>query len=151
MARVNKIAIAQLDKQLSQISAILLARPIYGWIKTIRSVIGMTSKQFAKRLGIAQSRASALERGEIEDSLTLKTLREAAGALNCRLAYFLIPEKTLEGMVQEQAIKFVKSETQGVVHSMKLENQGVDDLAEFIKTQVEEVLAKRANKIWEGE
>jgi predicted DNA-binding mobile mystery protein A len=151
MARVSKIAIAQLDKQLSQISATTLVRPIYGWIKTIRNAVGLTSKQFAQRLGIAQSRVSAIERGEIEDSLTLKTLHEAANALNCRLVYFLVPEKTLEETVQEQAIKFVKSETQGVVHSMKLENQSVEDFDEFIKTQVEEVLAKRANKIWEAE
>ncbi|MDR1598185.1 MAG: mobile mystery protein A [Holosporales bacterium] len=149
---MNKVAINQLDKQLDQIKCVAtLARPIYGWIKTIRSVIGMTSKQFAKRLGIAQSRVSAIERGEIEDALTLKTLREAAGALNCRLVYFLVPEKTLKEMVQEQVVKFVKSETQGVAHSMTLEDQGVDDFAEFIQAQVEDVLAKKSNKIWEVE
>jgi predicted DNA-binding mobile mystery protein A len=150
--RANKIAITQLDEQLRPIkNAATLTRPVYGWIKTIRSAIGMTSKQFAKRLGIAQPRASAIERGEIEDSLTLKKLREAAGAMNCRLVYFLVPETTLEKMVNEQAAKFVKSETQGVVHSMKLENQGVDDFDVFLKAQMEDVLAKRANKIWEAE
>jgi hypothetical protein len=71
--------------------------------------------------------------------------------MNCRLVYFLVPETTLDKMVNEQAAKFVKSETQGVVHSMKLENQGVDDFDVFLKAQMEDVLAKRANKIWEAE
>jgi predicted DNA-binding mobile mystery protein A len=150
--KFNKIAITQLDEQLHPIRNVAtLARPVYGWIKTIRSAIGMTSKQFAKRLGMAQPRVSAIERGEIEDSLTLKTLREAANAMNCRLVYFLVPETTLEKMVNEQAAKFVKRETQGVVHSMKLENQSVDDFDAFLKVQMEEVLAKSVNKIWEAE
>jgi predicted DNA-binding mobile mystery protein A len=150
--KINEIAITQLDKQLSQVkSNAALARPVYGWIKTIRSAIGMTSTQFAKRLGIAQSRASVIERSEIEDSLTLKTLQKAASAVNCRLVYFLIPEKTLKEMVQDQTSKFVKAETQAVVHSMKLENQGVDDFDDFVKAQMDDVLTKRFNKIWDVE
>ncbi|MDR1907597.1 MAG: mobile mystery protein A [Holosporales bacterium] len=152
--RPNTLAIIQLDKQLNTVKgAANLTRPIYGWIKTIRSALGMTSQQFAKRLGITQSRASAIERSEIEDSLTIKTLRESAEALNCKLVYFLIPEKTLEEIVQEQAIKFIKSESKSVVHSMGLENQNVqsDDCDVFIKTRVGDVLAKAVNKIWDVE
>jgi predicted DNA-binding mobile mystery protein A len=104
-------------------------------------------------MGISQAGASAIENREIGDSLTLKTLKEAATALNCRLIYFLIPEENLEESVTRQAIKFVKNSTGNLSHSMKLENQGVSpkDSDDFIKIQAQEALRRYANKIWDVE
>jgi predicted DNA-binding mobile mystery protein A len=150
--KISKLTIMQLDKQLSSIKPTLnFARPICGWIKTIRNALGMTSHQFAKRIGISQARVSAIEAGEPEDSLTLKTVKEAAAALNCKFVYFLIPEKKFEEIVNEQAIKFIKSNTKLVAHSMKLENQGISssDSDDFTKILVEEILQKNASKIWD--
>jgi predicted DNA-binding mobile mystery protein A len=119
--KTSKLARMQLDKQLNSIKFVLgFTRPVYGWIKTIRNALGMTSLQFARRMGVTQARASAIENSEIEDSLTLKTVREAASALNCRFVYFLLPEKNLEEIVKDQAIKFVKNNTKFVAQSMAL-------------------------------
>jgi predicted DNA-binding mobile mystery protein A len=111
----------------------------------------MTSSRFAKRMGVSQARASAIESGEIEDSLTIKTLREAARALNCNLAYFLIPEKTLEETAAKQAAEFVKANGRQVAHSMGLENQSAtaEDSEDFVKLRAEEILLKNINRIWE--
>jgi predicted DNA-binding mobile mystery protein A len=150
--RTDKLARMQLDKQLNNVKFILnFARPIYGWIKTIRNALGMTSRQFAKRIGVTQARASAIETGEMEDSLTLKSAKEAATALNCKLVYFLIPEKSLEKTVSDQAIKFVKSNIRSVVQTMGLENQGISpaDSDDFIKIRAEEILQENAAKIWD--
>jgi predicted DNA-binding mobile mystery protein A len=150
----SKLARMQLDRQLSDLRSVLnLTRPLYGWLKTIRNALGMTSRQFAQRMGVAQARASAIESGEIEDSLTLKTIKEASAALNCRFVYFLIPEKSLEEIVNEQAVKFVKSSTESVAHSMTLENQGIapEDANDFIKIKAEEIMQKNSAKIWDVE
>ncbi|GHS94281.1 hypothetical protein AGMMS49949_08030 [Alphaproteobacteria bacterium] len=152
--KASKLAILQLDKQLNRVRPITdLTPPLYGWIKTIRSALGMTAQQLAKRMGVTQARASAIERGEMENSLTLKTLKEAATALNCQLVYFLIPEKSLEDMVTEQSIKFVKNSTKSVVHSMSLEDQSVknEDSEAFLSMRAEEAFPKNSNKIWDFE
>jgi predicted DNA-binding mobile mystery protein A len=150
--KTNKLVRVQLDKQLSNVKCILnLTRPVYGWIKTIRNALGMTSRQFAERMGISQAGVSAIENREIADSLTLKTLKETAAALNCRFVYLLLPEKSLEETVKNQAIRFVKRNTQSLMHSMNLENQGImpEDIDDFIKIQTEEVMQKKINKIWD--
>jgi predicted DNA-binding mobile mystery protein A len=152
--KISKLTRIQLDKQLSNIKhALSFTRPVYGWIKTLRNALGMTSSQFAKRMGITQARASAIEKGEIEDSLTLKTVKEAAEALNCRFVYFLLPEKKLEEIVKDQAVRFVKNNTKSVAHSMTLENQGIipEDIDDFIKIQAEEAMQKKSNKIWDAD
>ncbi|MDR0428227.1 MAG: mobile mystery protein A [Dysgonamonadaceae bacterium] len=152
--KTDKLVRLQLDKQLNSIKCALnLTRPVYGWIKTLRNALGMTSHQFAKKMGVTQARVSAIEKGEIEDSLTLNTMKEAAAALNCRFIYFLLPEKNLEETVKNQAVRFAKRNTESLSHSMNLENQGImsEDLDDFIEIQTEEILRKNSNKIWDIE
>jgi predicted DNA-binding mobile mystery protein A len=152
--KTSQLVRMQLDKQLNNIKFVLgFPSPLCGWIKTIRNALDMTSRQFAKRMGVTQARASAIENGEIEDSLTLKTIKEAAAALNCRFVYFILPEKKLEETVKEQTMKFVKKNIESVAHSMSLENQGVPtaETDDFIKIQTEEIMQKNSNKIWDVE
>ena len=80
-----------------------LSRPPYGWIKAIREALGMTSRQFAKRMGVSQPRASAIEKNEVIGSITLDTLQRAANALECQLVYALVPRKPLQALVKERA------------------------------------------------
>ncbi len=69
------------------LSAYKLARPHRGWVKAIREALGMTTAQFAQRMGVSQPRTTELEQAEIEDKITLGTLRRAAEAMNCTLVY----------------------------------------------------------------
>ncbi len=63
----------------------------------------MSTFQLGVRMGISQSRASRLERGEVDETIRLATLRRAARALNCTLCYVLVPDEPLEDMVVHQA------------------------------------------------
>jgi predicted DNA-binding mobile mystery protein A len=149
----DKLVRLQIDKQLNVVKSIInINRPLYGWIKTIRTALGMTTAQFAKRMGVSRARISFMEASEIEDSLTIRTLREAAASLNCRLIYFLVPEKTLEEMVKEQAIKTVAEDSKNVTHSMELENQAIleKDSKDFIDIQAETLMFEHPNKVWES-
>ena len=147
----NKLIRLQIDKQLAGIKSIMnINRPLYGWIKTIRNALGMTVAQFGKRMGVSQARASFIEAAEMEDSLTIKTLREAANSLNCKLVYFLIPEKTLEETVKEQAVRAIIENSKNIAHSMGLENQAIseEDSKDFIKIQAETLIFEHPNKVW---
>lgn len=130
-----------LDKHFKNIKNTLdITRPVHGWIKTIRNALGMTSAQLGKRLGITQARISAMEAGEIENSLTLKTIKETAAALNCRFVYFFIPEKSLEETISEQGIQFMRNKTSSITNSENLDSS---------KIPADDILLKYSNKIWD--
>lgn len=112
------------------------APPVRGWIRAIRSALGMTSAQLAKRLGIRQPSVVALEQSEAKGTIELATLRRAAEALDATLVYALVPNRTLESMVRERA----RQRLAPLEHSMRLEDQGLtlDDseaqLEEFVRS-----------------
>src|SRR5512140_2671138 len=85
-SKMNTLARWALDQQLRPLRTMdPLIRPERGWIRAIREAVGMTTGQFAKRLGVAQPRVAALERAEANEAVTLKSLRQAAEALDCML------------------------------------------------------------------
>jgi predicted DNA-binding mobile mystery protein A len=100
----------QLDQQLAGLDGLIGERPMVGWVKTVRRAIWMSSPELAQRMSISSSRASQLERAEVEDALQLSTLRRAAAALNCRLCYVLVPVEPLEDMVLRQAYRRAEEE-----------------------------------------
>jgi predicted DNA-binding mobile mystery protein A len=113
--------------------------PVRGWIRAIRSAVGMSSAQLAKRLGIKQPSVVALEQSEVKGSIELATLRRVAEALGCTVVYSLVPNKPLETMVRDRARTVVRTRRAAVEHSMLLEDQAVStadseaQLDEFIR------------------
>ncbi len=146
--KMQKLIRLQLNKQFDGIKGVLkFDRPLLGWIKTLRNAFGMTSVQLAKRMKISQARVSSIESAEIEGSLTLNTMNEAAKALNCKFVYFLIPENNLDDIIKAQAIKVAIKNNKS--HSMGLENQSVEQEREFIEAEADALIFEESNKIWE--
>src|SRR5271155_774664 len=79
------------------------AVPIRGWISAIRTGLGMSSAQLARRLGIKQPSVIALEQSEAKGTIELATLRRVAAALDCTLVYALVPNRPLESIVRDRA------------------------------------------------
>jgi predicted DNA-binding mobile mystery protein A len=86
----------------------------------------MSTTELAARMGITQSRIPALERGEVDGSIKLDTLRRVAEALDCNLVYALVPRTTLDAAVQAQARRKAAAHLGVVSHHMLLEDQTVD-------------------------
>src|SRR5438445_11213485 len=98
-------------------------RPPEGWVRTTRKALGMSMAQLAKRLGVQQSRIAEIEKSEIQDHLTLKTLKATAHAMGCRFEYAFIPEEPLENLLKKQALKVAKENVDYISHQMALEEQ----------------------------
>ena len=99
-----KDAIRHLDKRFAALRPLARSnRPPKGWLRAIRDAFGMTSAQFAQRLGVSQPRISELEQSEANGSVTLNTLQRAAEALGCRFVYALVPDRPLAETVRERA------------------------------------------------
>jgi predicted DNA-binding mobile mystery protein A len=99
------LTINQLDRQLKEWQAVRNkhGKPRSGWIKTLRTALNMSVEQFASRLFLTRGRIHQLENSEIENSVKLKTLKEAANVLGCELIYALVPKgnSTLSNIMRE--------------------------------------------------
>lgn len=146
------VARRQLDKRLNLLrNSEAFARPPRGWIKAVREALGMTTAQLAKRIGVSQPRAVAIENAETKGSITLDSLERAAHALDCRLVYALVPRNPLDELVTERAERLAKQRMESTRHSMALEAQGVDaaDEQEQLKRMVQRLLDKAGSELWE--
>lgn len=100
-------------------------RPHKGWIRAIRDALGMSSTELATRIGVSQQSVSQMERSELQETITLETLRRAADALDCDLVYVLEPRTSLEEAVREQARKKAAQHLAPLAHHSRLENQAL--------------------------
>ena len=84
-----------------------LAQPIHGWIKTVRTGMGMTLMQLAGRLEVSTPAVYKPEQMELDDKLTVAKLRKIAQAMECDLVYGFVPKgfSTFEDALTERAHK----------------------------------------------
>lgn len=151
--RQAELARKNLDRKLAFLREENLARPRGGWIRAIRDALGMSSRQLAKRMGVAQSRIVALEKAEATGATTLKSLREAAEALNCKFVYALVPNAPLEDIVRDRAATKALDHFAPVAQGMMLENQSLtkEQMHEELQRLTKEILDEPLRYLWEDE
>ena len=105
----------------------------------------MSSTELAARIGVSQQRVSQIEQGELQDTITLETLRRAANALDCDLVYILEPRTSLDEAVMEQAHKKAARHLAPLVHHSRLEDQALtaDDEAAQLEEFVSRFIDRR--------
>ena len=103
----------------------------------------MSTAELARRLNMSPQGVSDLERSEADEGIRLSSLRKVADALDCDVAYALVPRHRagLQGLVADQALHVARAELAPVRHTMALEAQTLP--ADFD----EEALADLAERI----
>jgi predicted DNA-binding mobile mystery protein A len=125
-ARIAAQSRARLDERFAQFGPIERYRaPARGWIRAVREALGMSTAQLAKRMGVRQPSIFDLERSEEKGSIELATLRRVAEALDCTVAYALVPNQPLEATIRARARAFLRRRRRPVEHTMLLEDQQV--------------------------
>ena len=99
----TRLARKNLDRRLSKLDREAVAVPPFGWIRAIREALGMSPAQLAARMGVSRPRINTLEKAEKTGATTLKSLRQAAEAMDCTLVYAFVPNGSLDDIVQKQA------------------------------------------------
>ncbi|RYF84500.1 MAG: mobile mystery protein A [Chitinophagaceae bacterium] len=127
-----------------------LAPPPTGWIKAVRTAIGMSLQQLSKRLSITRQSAQEIEQREKDGSITIKSLREAARALDMQLVYgFVALDGSLEDLIDRRAKELATQIVMRTSNSMKLEDQenskqriekAIDERAAIIKSEMPKAL-----------
>ncbi len=142
----------QLEATLGRFSELQeLHRPLKGWLRAIRGALGMSAKQFSRRLGVTPPRINALEKGEISGAVTIKSMQQAADALDCVFIYAVVPRKSLTDILRKRAQSLAINRLNRVSHSMLLEEQQLSDKEQkkVFNTEVEELLRTMPKELWE--
>lgn len=122
------------------------APPPTGWLKAVRTALGMSLQQLSKRLSITKQSMQEIEQREKDGSITIKSLREAAKALDMQLLYGFVPvDGSLDELINRKAKELATQIVLRTSNSMKLEEQ--ENSKERIAKAIEERAAVIRNEM----
>ena len=151
-AEQRYLARIQLDSSLERFSNLRkIPRPAGGWLRGIREALGMSGKQFARRLGVSPPRITALEQSERSGAVTIKSMQQAADALDCVFICAVLPRESLEKTIRKRAEALAHDRIKRVHHSMLLEAQQLtaNEQQSVFKDEVERLMREMPKELWE--
>ena len=126
--------------------------PPTGWIKAIRSALGMTLQQLGNRLNISKQGVLDIENREKEGAITIKALREVAKAMDMQLIYGFVPnDGSLDALIERRAREVAIQIVQRTAHSMQLEDQANSKkrIEAAINERTEELKKELPKMLWD--
>lgn len=86
-------------------------RPEEGWVRSVRCALGLSQAKLGRRLGVSKQAVHKAELGEINESITIKRLRQHAFAMDSTLFYVILPfDDSFEELVRRRAREMVEWE-----------------------------------------
>jgi predicted DNA-binding mobile mystery protein A len=130
-----------------------LKTPPEGWLRTVRSALGMSGAEVAKKMGVTRARITKAEHAELTGGVTLKSMQATAEALGCRFVYAIIPSSgRIEDIITAQARKKAIAIVGTVTKHMALENQKLPDdkIAQEVERLTREIAQEMPSDFWRG-
>lgn len=123
-----------------------IAMPPTGWVKATRMALGMSLIQLAGKLGISKQSVQEMEQREKDGSITLKSLKQVAKAMDMQLVYGFVPnDGSLDALIERKAKELAARIVLRTSQTMKLEDQENSDLR--IKKAIQERTAIIKNEL----
>ncbi len=119
--------------------------PQEGWLRTVRTALGMTGTQLANRLGVTKARISKAEQDEPAGSVTLKTMQSMAAAMDCKFVYAVVPKQNVEEVIKHRAVEKARIQVKAASTQMALEAQSLS--REQLEFEIERVAADIMDKM----
>jgi len=143
----KKLQIDQLEHKLNGFrTAQKVVVPPTGWLKAIRVSLGMSLQQLADKLSITKQSVREIELREKEGTITLKSLRETANALDMQLVYGFVPKDgSIEKLIDRKAKELATRIVSRTSNTMKLEDQ--ENTQQRLKKAIEERTAEIKNEL----
>jgi predicted DNA-binding mobile mystery protein A len=152
MINKKKLIRDQLEATLQRYSALsAVSAPQKGLIRAIRDALGMSAKQLAYRMNITQQAVARTEKDEPTGSLTIKTMRKTAEALDCQFVYGFIPKTSLEETVRARAKQVAAKRLAEANQTMALEAQSINDEEnqKVFSEMVEALVKNPPSNLWD--
>ena len=148
-SRAARQATRRLDQKIAHLQ--VPAVPTGGWVRAVRTALGMTQAQLARRMAIARQNVASLEPNELNGNVTLSRLARAAEELGCELRYVLVPKQPLEEIVANQARRRAEQKLGRVNRSQALEASAMsaDSLSNTVADLARELEMNRAADLWD--
>jgi predicted DNA-binding mobile mystery protein A len=131
--KIRNVLLTGLDARLAALKPARASamKPARGWLRAVRTALGLSQAQVAKKFSITRQSYEDVEAAEERGAISLNSLQRAAAAMDCELIYFVLPRDsvahTFSRLAQLQDPDFKHFEA--TEHSMALEGQAVGDLA----------------------
>ncbi len=149
----NKLQLKQLSKKISAFKSVQKeVKPPSGWIKAIRTSLGMSMEQLAVKLNISKQSVQTLEKREQEMGITLQSLHDVAAAMELELVYALVPkDETLEDLIARKAAVLAKEIVMRTSQTMALEDQenSAQRLKEAIEERQQDIIKNMPKALWD--
>lgn len=149
----QKLIIEQIDRKLKAFRPLeTMIVPNNGWVNAVRTALKMSLRQLGGRMKITAQSTSEIEQRESNGTITLKTLKEAAKALDMKLVYGFIPkEDSLEKMIEIRAREIAREIVIRTSNTMKLEDQenSKNRINKSIKNKAEEIIDAMPKYLWD--
>lgn len=149
----QKLLIDQLDAKLVQLKSLeKTVSPSNGWVSIIRAALKMSLRQLGKRLHMSAQAVKDIEKREANGTISIKSLREVAEALDMKLVYAFFPkEDSVKKMIEKRANEIAREIVLRTSNTMKLEDQENSDrrINEAIKNKTEEIKSKMPKYLWD--
>ena len=141
--KTKSLQIQQLNSKMQVIASIKkIAPPPTGWIKAVRTALGMSLQQLGNKISITKQSLTEIESREKEGTITLKTLRDVANGLDMELVYGFVPKDgSLDALIERKAKELAAHIVLRTSNTMKLEDQGNTN------KRIEKAIRERATSI----
>lgn len=129
-----------------------ITMPPTGWIKAIRTAMGMSMQQLANKLSMSRQGVLDIEKREKAGSITIKSLNEIARALDMQLVYGFIPnDGSLDALIEKRAKEVATKIVLRTSNTMKLEDQGNSHkrIESAIRERAEEIKNEMPKILWD--
>jgi predicted DNA-binding mobile mystery protein A len=139
----NSLLFQQLNNKMLEFTSLQkVAIPPTGWVKAIRTAIGMSLQQLGNKLSVSKQAVLNIEKREKDGSITIKSLKEIARAMDMELVYGFVPnDGSLDALIERRARELATSIVLRTANTMKLEDQANS------KKRIEKAVKERAAAI----
>ena len=149
----NKLQLEHLEKRIQHYKkAEKLTNPQIGWIKTIRTTLGMSLEQLGNKLGINKSSVARMEKRESNGSITLSTMEDAGKAIGMKFIYGFVPfDGSIENLIEKKAKKLATEIVMRTAGTMKLEDQenSPGRIKNAIEERTKEIMEEMPKILWD--
>lgn len=147
------LLLQQTDKKIQAFKELKsIKTPSKGWVHTFRTAIKMSLRQLGNRLQIAPQSVKEIEEREANGTITLKSLRDVANALDMQFVYgFVSKHESLEQMIEKRAKELAKEIVMRTHNTMALEDQqnSAERIEQAIAQKTAEIKYEMPKYLWD--
>lgn len=150
---IKSLQLQQINKKLELFSILKeIEKPPIGWIKAIRTALGISLQQLGNKRSVSKQSILDIERREREGTITLNALRDIGKAMDLELVYGFVPKDgNLNAYIERKARELAKEIVLRSSNTMKLEDQenSNERILKAIEERTEELIKKQPKILWD--